>query len=239
MNEKVLVIAAHIGDFVWRSGGAIAKYVKEGAEVELIVLTYGLRGESNAYWKRPDATLKEAREIRRAEGFRAAEILGISRVEVCDYEDYPICLDRHRMEVLAGKIREFVPDIIITHDRKPDLYNADHALVGEKILEICSMASAAGAAINGCPPVKRPVIYGFEPHVAEVSGFLPEIYIDITDVMEKKKEAMSSYSTQKNMFDAYINRGRVRAQQTGKPGCQYAEAFSMHRYLTKQEFFLH
>lgn len=47
MKQRILVIAGHVGDFVWRSGGTIAKAVREGHEVHLIVLTLGLRGESN------------------------------------------------------------------------------------------------------------------------------------------------------------------------------------------------
>lgn len=55
-NERLLVISAHAGDFVWRSGGTIAKYIEEGAEVELVVLSFGVRGESNDLWKKGNQT---------------------------------------------------------------------------------------------------------------------------------------------------------------------------------------
>ncbi|PWM21249.1 MAG: PIG-L domain-containing protein, partial [Oscillospiraceae bacterium] len=37
MAEKMMVVAAHMGDFVWRCGGSIAKYAQEGNEVLVLV----------------------------------------------------------------------------------------------------------------------------------------------------------------------------------------------------------
>lgn len=234
--SKVLVLAAHIGDFVWRSGGTLAKYAEEGADVKLIVLSYGMRGESNTYWKKENANLEEGKAIRYAEGAKAAEILGLSDMEILDYDDYPLELDQERMEFLAGKIRAFGPDLILTHDRKRDIYNADHTLVGEKIQHICSIATAKGIDLGSVPLASRPAIYGFEPHVAEICHFKPQIYVDITGTMEKKKKAMEAYATQKQMYAAYINRCRLRAMQTGVPNCLYAEAFAYHAPVTHHQF---
>jgi 4-oxalomesaconate hydratase len=49
-NVNLLVVSAHAADFVWRAGGTIAKYVKYGANVALVILSYGVRGESNDLW---------------------------------------------------------------------------------------------------------------------------------------------------------------------------------------------
>ena len=76
MAETMLVIAAHIGDFVWRCGGAIAKYAAQGHAVHLLVLSDGIRGEANDYWRRPDASLPAGKQQRLEEGMAAAEILG-------------------------------------------------------------------------------------------------------------------------------------------------------------------
>ena len=50
-GKKMLVVSAHAADYVWRSGGTIAKYVEEGADVTVVVLSFGVRGESNGLWK--------------------------------------------------------------------------------------------------------------------------------------------------------------------------------------------
>jgi len=104
MKQKMLVAAAHMGDFIWRSGGAIAKYAQEGHEVHIVVLSYGLRGESKNYWKRPDANLAEEAKVRREEGIRTAQLLGAASIEFYEYDNYVMEMDRQR---LAKKFREF------------------------------------------------------------------------------------------------------------------------------------
>ena len=49
--NKLLVISAHSADFVWRSGGTIAKSVEQGAETLVVCLSFGERGESGELWK--------------------------------------------------------------------------------------------------------------------------------------------------------------------------------------------
>ena len=44
---KLTYILAHAADYVWRSCGTIAKYVENGANVTVVVMTFGVRGESN------------------------------------------------------------------------------------------------------------------------------------------------------------------------------------------------
>jgi len=234
MENKIMVVAAHIGDFVWRCGGTIAKYVAAGAEVRLVVLTYGIRGEMNSYWKKRESSIEEAKQIRYNEGLIAANILSIQKVDVLDFEDYPMSLTRERVEILAELIREFAPDIILTHDSECDPFNADHTIVGEKIYEAISIAAASGVSLNGLSPIKRPKVFGFEPHVAELSSFKPEIYIDFTEVHELKEEAMRSYKSQSSMLSMYINRAKIRAQQSNKG--EYAEAFTIKRALTNQDY---
>lgn len=239
MEKKVLVIAAHIGDFVWRSGGTIAKYTKAGAEVNLIVMTYGIRGECNAYWKKnPEGTVKECSDMRRKEGETAAEILGIKNVEIMDYEDYPMEITEERIQSLAGLVRKYAPDIILTHDNAIDPYNSDHTNIGDYVYRAVAIAAAAGAELDGLKAVKKPKVYGFEPHVPEDSSFVPEIYIDITDVQSIKEDAMKAYGSQKNMYSAYVNRARMRAQQMAKKDCRFAECFTIKHYISDQEFLI-
>ena len=63
-GKKMLVVSAHAADYVWRAGGTIAKYIKNGADVHLVILSFGGRGESNDLWKQPDATAESVKAIR-------------------------------------------------------------------------------------------------------------------------------------------------------------------------------
>lgn len=229
MYQNVLVISAHVGDFVWRSGGTIAELVRQGAHVKLIILTYGLRGESNGYWKLPDANWEQAVPLRRGEGLEAARILGVAEVETWEYEDYPLYLDRERMCRLAAEIRRADPDLIITHDSQRDAFNTDHTLVGKAVFQACDMARSKAIDLEGLAPIsKKPVVWGFEPHVPDLCAFRPGVFMDFSQVAETKRAAMEVYAaTQKTMFEPYWAKATIRAAQSGIPGCTCAEAFSL------------
>ena len=161
----------------------------------------------------------------------AARILGVSRIEFWDYQDYPLSMTDERIERLACKIREIRPDFILTHDKEPDPYNMDHNLASDALRTAYTIASGAGAVCNGLPVAPRQTpMFGFEPHMTEISSFTPGIYIDITDVFEQKKQAMACCATQANMAAHYIRKAEIRASECanrgGVAGCRYAEAFS-------------
>lgn len=231
-KPKMLVVAGHIGDFVWRSGGSIAKYAKEGSEIKLVIISDGLRGEANDFWKNnPDATDKEGHTRRRAEGAQAAKILGVEEVDFWGLSDYPMVITREHVEKLAHVIREFRPNLIITHSAY-DAFNPDHNMVHELVAKAYACASGAGFH-DGFPVSPRQTpIFGFEPHNTEISNFKPVVYVDIGDVIETKKEAMRVFSTQPGMFASYLRKAEVRggeaAGRGSRPGCKYAEAFSIY-----------
>lgn len=229
MADKMLIVSAHMGDFVWRSGGAIAKYVKEGHDVQLLVLSNGLRGEAQDYWKQEGANEIDGAKQRLEEGQRAAEILGLSGFEFWDLMDYPMEITLAHIEALAHKFREFRPDFIVTHD-KYDAFNPDHNLTAATVLKAYATASGAGFR-DGLPvsPRQTPV-FGFEPHSTEICDFKPGIYIDISDVFDIKCQAMQVFSSQPAMFAHYVRKAETRANEAvgrvGRKGCKYAEAFS-------------
>ena len=83
MNTKhrLLVISAHSADFVWRSGGTIAKSIEQGAETLVVCLSYGERGESGELWKEdPNRSEESVKIIRKAQAQPKYPILGISSI---------------------------------------------------------------------------------------------------------------------------------------------------------------
>lgn len=241
MNQKMLVIAAHMGDFIWRCGGTIAKYVNCGCEVRVIVLSYGSRGESKDYWAAGNGTIAGCDETRRKEGLAAAKILGVSSIEFCGYEDYPLAMDKTRIEKLATEIRAFRPDFIVTHDREDDVFNPDHNLTRQSVMTAYQTASGAGY-LDGYPTAPRQTpIFGFEPHNTEICHFVPDIYIDITEVMDQKIAAMEVCQSQKGMCRQYIRKAETRAAQCsgrGNKKCSYAEAFTRFEPIANYGYFV-
>ncbi len=228
-GKRLLVVSAHAADYVWRSGGTIAKYVKDGAEVCVLVLSFGVRGESNDLWKQPGATYEGVKAIRKGETTSAAEILGVSNIEFWDYQDYPIKIDQGIEERMVRKIREFAPDYILTHD-KYDVLNPDHNVVSEFVFRCSVMSNSSGVRMEGTKQTKQMQIYGFEPHQTELSNYVPGQFVDITDVYEKKVEAMKCFKAQSHLIEYYTQRAFMRGNHARRlSGCQdyrYAESFA-------------
>lgn len=228
-GKKMLVISAHAADYVWRSGGTIAKYVKQGAEVHVVVLSFGVRGESNDLWKQEGATEASVKEIRKGETMAAAEILGVKNIEFWDWVDYPMEFTKERDERLAKKIREVRPDIILSHD-KNDVLNPDHNAVSEAVWRCSIMANSAGVRMEGLPATKQMKIYGFEPHQTEISGFVPSTFIDITDGYDEKIAAMKCFKAQSHLIEYYTQRAFLRGNHarrlSGNQQYKYAESFA-------------
>lgn len=232
-GKKMLVVSAHAADYVWRSGGTIAKYIKNGAEVQVVVLSFGIRGESNDLWKKEGATEESVKEVRLSETMAAAKILGIQNIEFWDLPDYPMApaLTTEVQERLIRKIREVRPDIILTHDKNgADVLNPDHNIVSQFVFESSIQSNSNGVRIEGTKTTKQMRLYGFEPHQTELSDFKPGSLVDITEVYDQKVEAMKCFKAQGHLIEYYTERAFLRGNHirriSGIQIYKYAECFS-------------
>lgn len=236
-GKKMLVVAAHPGDVLWRCSGAIAKHVKLGGTVDVIVCTYGTGGEANELFK-AGYTVESAKKQRFDDFSKAMEILGVSFWENWDMQDYQFEITRDKVYKLAGFIRRSRPDLILTHHEK-DILNPDHGTIFPYVVMSLETATGQGIFIEGTEPAERAPIYCFEPHASEVNGFNPNIFIDITDVIETKKAAMATFELKAPLAESYVLRARIRGQNAtsfGRKGCRYAEAYE-HIYPIAQDGF--
>ncbi|MDR3566101.1 MAG: PIG-L family deacetylase [Negativicutes bacterium] len=228
-NVNVLVVSAHAADFVWRAGGTIAKYIKHGANVSLVILSHGVRGESNDLWKAEGQTADGVKKFRHGEVEEALKHLGIQNVEFWNLEDYKIVFTAEHMERMVRKIREVKPHHILTHGPK-DAFNPDHENVSRFVWEASVLSISSGVKTEGYPTAKQARIFGFEPHQTEVSDFKPEVIIDITDAYPQKEAAMKCFKAQKHLIEYYMDRAKMRGNHarrcSGNSQYQYAEAFS-------------
>lgn len=228
-GKRVLVVSAHAADYVWRAGGTIAKYVQGGAEVSVVVLSLGVRGESNDLWKTNGQTEENVARIRLSETKAAAEILGIKDIEFWNLKDYPILFDEELQERTIRKIRTVRPNIILTHD-KFDILNPDHNHVHEFVFQCSVMSNSNGVITSGLDPSRQMEIYCFEPHQTELSNYKPTHLIDITDTYETKVRAMNCFKAQGHLIEYYTHRASMRGNHarrlSGSKEYRYAESFS-------------
>lgn len=229
-NSKILVVSAHAGDYVWRSGGTIAHYLKAGAEVKVICLSFGIRGESNDLWKVEGQNSENVKKTRKDETMKAANILGLKgNIEFWDLKDYFMDLNEKIYDRMLLTIRKERPNIVITHD-KYDVLNPDHNHVSEMVYNCCIMSNSSGVTVDGTKVTKQMKIFGFEPHQTELCNFKPGSFVDITDVYEQKVEAMECFQAQKHLIKYYTDRAFLRGNHarrlSGNQNIKYAECFA-------------
>ncbi|MFC6880795.1 MULTISPECIES: PIG-L deacetylase family protein [Actinomadura] len=206
---SLLVVSAHAGDFVWRAGGAIALAAERGDEVTVVCLSYGERGESARAW-REGRKLEEIKELRRAEAEAAAAALGATTVFL-DAGDYPLLESRELVDRLVRIYREVTPTTVLTHTLV-DPYNGDHPAAARMALQARVLAQAIGYEAPG-EPLGAPPVFCFEPHQPEMSGFTPNVLLDVTPVFERKREAMRCLPAQQHMWDYYTDLAKRRGVQ--------------------------
>jgi 4-oxalomesaconate hydratase len=204
-----LVISAHAGDFVWRAGGAMALASSRGAEVTVLCLSYGERGESAKAW-REGKQLAEIKLLRRDEASRAAEVLGAA-IEFTDAGDYPLRESDELIDTIVRCYRRVNPAVVLTH-ALADPYNADHPAAARMALQARVYAQAIGYDAPG-EPLGAPPVYLFEPHQPEMCDFKPQVLLDITGVFNVKRQAMECLKAQQHMWDYYTDLAKRRGVQ--------------------------
>src|SRR5665213_1027429 len=226
MSRRIQVIGAHSADFVWRAGGAIAVATAAGGVAEVIALSYGERGESGELWKQPDQTVENVKRLRHAEAEAAAAHLGAT-FRCLDLGDYPLQIDGDALLVIADTIRQFAPDVLITHT-DTDPFNPDHPVAYAAVARARGLAAGAGVQ-SAFATVKPPEFFLFEPHQPELCNFTPNTFLDITAVMEQKLAAMAEMKAQSYLRSYYAERAEHRAnharRSSGNAAIRHAEAF--------------
>jgi 4-oxalomesaconate hydratase len=223
---RMLVIGAHSADFVWRAGGAIAVTTSGGGVARVVALSYGERGESGELWKEPGQTEERVKAIRHGEAERAAAALGADFVAL-DLGDYPLDIDKPALMRIAEVIREFKPDVLLTHTDK-DPFNPDHAEAFFAVERARALAAGAGV-VSAFEIVDPPALYLFEPHQPELCNFMPTTFVDITPVIDRKQAAMAEMKAQAYLQTYYGQRAEQRAnharRSSGNAAIRFAEAF--------------
>jgi LmbE family N-acetylglucosaminyl deacetylase len=135
--------------------------------------------------------------------------------------------DLNCREKIVRQIREFRPDIVITHDPfRPYSLHPDHRAVGI-------------TTVDSVYPTARDPLYfpehldaGLEPiKVAELWLFgaeYPDTFIDISGTFEAKINALKAHASQVGLAENLEERIRNRAHEVGEPqGLELAEAYKV------------
>ena len=184
---KILVIAPHPDDEILGCGGTIIRNIVEGNEVYICVVTKGL----------PPLFNPERSDEQRRDTIACHERIGIKKTY---YLDYPAAmLEKVERYELNGKILNVIKKI------QPDEVYIPHWGDMQKDHQIVAEAAMVALRPKYHPQVKK--IYGYEtmsetawnaPNVQ--NEFIPNVFVDITDFIEAKKEALAFFKLQVSPF---------------------------------------
>ena len=230
---NVLAIGCHPDDLEILCGGTLARYAKQGHKVFMGSVANGNVGHKEIP---PD----ELRAIRLNEAKRAAEIIGAEHF-CLDIDDLHVNSNDHeQFKKVVEIIRQAKPDVIITHN--PVDYMQDHEQTSKLVVNAAFCASVnhlkttSPAYTNIMPVFYMDTISGVE--------FAPTEYVDITDTIEIKLQALNCHQSQIKWMKEHDNIdfldfvrtcSKYRGQQCSVP---FAEGFRHYsgwqRFATKR-----
>jgi bacillithiol biosynthesis deacetylase BshB1 len=179
VTVDVLAVAAHPDDVELTCGGTLLRALQFGRRTAIIDLTAGETGT------------RGSPEVRAAEAQVAAAVLGLSARENLGLPDAGLVNTPDTRTLLARRIRHYAPRVVIApalQGRHPD-----HRVAAELVRDACFVAGLARIAPEA--PKHRPF------KVLHCLSFRedwqkPSFVVDISDVFERKLEAIFSYVSQ-------------------------------------------
>lgn len=191
----------------------------------MVICTDGGKGTTDT-----EMTPQRLRAIREEEQRNAAAVLGIKEVAFLGYPDGELEDSREVRRDVVREIRRFRPDIVLT----PDPYRTTHSHRDHRICGQVTMDAVFPYArdYHHFPELAKE---GFLPHkTAEVYGVMSDHvdhYVDISDTIDVKIEALKAHVSQVRDREGMAERVKERAAELGKKaGYAYAEGFHRFRF---------
>lgn len=183
---NVVVIGAHPDDPDVTTGGTAIKFAKLGHNVLFVSLTNGDAGHQSM----GGGALAR---IRRAEAQEAGKRFGVT-YKVLDNHDgelMPTLEVRHQVIRL---LRDWNADIVI--GPRPNDYHPDHRNTAILLQDAAYMVIVPNVAPDTPPLKKNPIFLYAQDRFQKPYPFVPDIAIDISDVLDQKIYAMAAHESQ-------------------------------------------
>lgn len=191
-GKTILVVSPHPDDETYGCGGLMARAVKAGARVCVLVIS---APESLVQVSETNAAV--GGDVRIAEFERAMDRLDVTeRCILHTSNDVHMRLDQTPQLELVGWIERSAP--LSIDQVRPDIlclpaasYNQDHAAVFRAGIAACRPHLRDHKAF--CPTV---LVYEQPQLHWGSTAFRPSVYVDISDVLPEKIEALAVYASQ-------------------------------------------
>lgn len=182
---NVLAIGCHPDDLEIGCGGTLVKYARQGHKVFTCSIANGNMGHMVI-------PPEELRKVRMEEARRAAAIIGAEHI-CLDVGDVLVeSSDKEVRNRLIEVVRHAKADLIITHN--PDDYMRDHMETSRFAYDVSFCVTlkhieTESPRMSWFPPV-------FYMDTLAGIGFQPTEYVDITEEIEQKLEALACHESQ-------------------------------------------
>lgn len=208
---RILAVGAHLDDIEISCGGTLAKAIEYGHQVKVLIMSKSGYTNKEGFVQRSDETAV-------IEGTNALHVLGIEDIEILDFPTKDIPWESSVVNAIDVCIDRYNPDIIFTHHP----FDTHQAHVG-----------VSNATISAAR--RRNTIFFYEPITPSgrsYVAFRPQLYVDISQTIEKKIASLREHKTEYNKFGAedWVEGVHARCGFRGyEIGKKYAEAFEVLR----------
>ena len=188
---RVLAVGAHPDDIELGCAGTLARCVQRGDEVTVAVVCRGGSASS-------DLSREELANVRSREARDSAELLGASLMEM-GLPDYGVEVNDTIRNMFVDLVRRANPDVVITHycnDYSGDHNNTLVLMRDATLAATVKNVSTSHPAISGIPK-----LYMMEPLGGH--GFLPTVYVDITDTFALKLKMLKCHRSQMEWMSSH------------------------------------
>lgn len=226
-RDPILIVAAHPDDEVLGCGGTIARLAAEGCSVHVAILGEGMTSR----FERREQADSTALAGLRARSEQVAQRLGAASVTCHGLPDnrFDTVALLDVVKLIEHQIAELRPAVVYTQ-HGGDL-NIDH--------EITFRAALTATRPVANQPVREVLAYEvasstewafqqFQP------AFVPNMFVDITDTLERKVAAMQAYESETRAFPHPRSPEALRAAALrwgSVAGVRAAEAFALIRSI--------
>src|SRR5919108_3746963 len=205
MNQKQSVVAfgAHPDDLEIGMGGTLAKLAHMGYDVNMVIATL------------PNFVKTDTKEQRRIEATMSAKTLGCKTPQFLDLSPDEITINRKFVTLIDEIIRKHEPEAVFTQWIGDS--HQDHQALTRAVI-------AASRDYNNLFMYETTIPGGITEN-----AFRPQLYIDITESLDIKSNALECFESQKIRgghlwIDAIIGRSAYRGYQLNT---KHAEAFEV------------
>jgi LmbE family N-acetylglucosaminyl deacetylase len=182
--NRLLAVVAHPDDAELLCAGTLARAKSEGAAVAICVLCNGDKGQ-------PTKPLKNLAAVRRREMKAAAALLG-AELFSGENSDGTLADNFQTRLSLIEIFRRFKPTLILAH--APEDYHPDHQ-AASKLAEAASWSCASRGQKSKTPALDSPPALWFMDTI-NMSGFLPEFFVDVSAHFRVKEQMLMCHKTQ-------------------------------------------